>query len=37
MWVVYSVNKEDIWITSIDVPINGEELNDVKEDFSTAA
>jgi len=34
MWVVYSVNKEDIWITSIDVPVRGEELNDVKEDFS---
>lgn len=34
MWVVYSVNKEDIWITSIDLPIRGEETKDVSEDFS---
>lgn len=34
LWVVYSVNKEDIWITSVDVPVRGEETENVEEDFT---
>jgi len=33
MWVVYSVNKEDIWVSRVPVPIRGTESSDVDEDF----
>lgn len=33
LWIVYSVNKEDIWIAKIHVPITGIEKNDVQQDF----
>lgn len=36
LWVTYSVNKEDIWIAQIPVPIVGEESEEnISEDFST--
>ena len=38
LWVAYSVNKEDIWIARIPVPIRGEEEAAViREDFSDPA
>jgi hypothetical protein len=33
MWVTYSLNKEDIWVASIEVPISGEEKENVTDDF----
>ncbi len=33
LWVTYSVNKEDIWVSKITVPIRGKEEEDVHEDF----
>ncbi len=33
VWVVYSVNKEDIWIAKIATPITGEEKDDLIQDF----
>lgn len=35
MWVTYSVNKEDIWVTSINVPVLGEVSEDVDQDFES--
>ncbi|WP_443939415.1 six-hairpin glycosidase [Pedobacter sp. MW01-1-1] len=34
LWVTYSMNKEDIWISSIPLPVKDAELNPVNEDFS---
>jgi hypothetical protein len=34
MWVTYSMNKEDIWVSSIPVPVNDVVEKDVREDFS---
>lgn len=34
MWLAYSVNKEDMWISKIPVPITGIETNGICEDFS---
>jgi hypothetical protein len=33
MWITYSVNKEDIWITRARVPITGSVNDEVQEDF----
>ena len=33
MWIVYSVNKEDIWISRVTIPITGEEINEINEGF----
>lgn len=35
MWITYSVNKEDIWISRIRVPITGTVEEEVREDFET--
>jgi hypothetical protein len=37
MWVTYSMNKEDIWISKIPVPVNDKELKHVDDNFSNAA
>ena len=34
MWVGYSMNKEDIWVSKIPVPIKDKELKPVDENFS---
>ena len=34
MWLTYSVNKEDIWVCEVPVPICGVQKEDVDEDFS---
>jgi hypothetical protein len=33
-WVTYSMNKEDIWVSKIPVPISGSETNNVLEVFN---
>jgi len=33
MWIVYSVNKEDMWIARVHVPIRGEVTDHVFQDF----
>ncbi len=33
MWLTYSVNKEDIWVTSVRVPITGKVAEPVDENF----
>lgn len=33
MWIVYSVNKEDIWISRITTPITSDEINEINENF----
>jgi hypothetical protein len=35
MWVTYSMNKEDLWISEIPVPVISEVTNDVDESFNT--
>jgi hypothetical protein len=35
LWMTYSVNKEDIWVTRARVPINGSVTDEVNEDFET--
>jgi hypothetical protein len=37
MWVTYSMNKEDIWVSKIPVPVRDKELKAVDEKFSTTA
>lgn len=37
MWVTYSMNKEDIWISKIPVPVTGKEIKHVNDSFSAAA
>lgn len=34
LWVVYSVNKEDIWISRVPIPVEWEEERPVRDDFS---
>ncbi len=34
LWVVYSVNKEDLWISRIPVPVRWEVTGPVRDDFS---
>ncbi|MGC4102904.1 exo-alpha-sialidase [Ferruginibacter sp.] len=34
MWVTYSMNKEDIWISEIPVPVKEKETKDVNETFA---
>lgn len=34
LWLAYSVNKEDMWISKIPVPVTGIQLTDVTDDFS---
>ncbi|MBN2357476.1 hypothetical protein JXO59_15290, partial [candidate division KSB1 bacterium] len=36
MWIVYSMNKEDMWISRVTVPITGEVKTPVADDFDTA-
>lgn len=33
LWVVYSVNKEDIWISRIPIPVEWEEQGPIRDDF----
>ena len=33
MWLVYSMNKEDIWAARVPTPITGTVTNDVYDDF----
>ncbi len=35
MWVTYSMNKEDIWISEVPVPVQEKETANVQETFST--
>lgn len=35
LWVVYSIHKEDIWISRIPVPITGEPAAEATDDFSS--
>lgn len=37
MWVSYSMNKEDIWVSKIPVPVKDKELKHINENFFTAA
>lgn len=37
MWLAYSVNKEDMWISRVPVPVISEEGEDVEEDFTCEA
>ncbi len=34
MWVSYSMNKEDIWVAKIPIPVKDEIVNDINDDFS---
>jgi hypothetical protein len=34
MWLTYSVNKEDIWVTSVRVPVTGKVTENVDENFN---
>ena len=34
MWVTYSMNKEDIWVSKIPVPVNAEEKNHINDVFN---
>jgi hypothetical protein len=36
MWVAYSMNKEDIWVTRVPVPVRGQVDKPVDDDFSDA-
>lgn len=33
MWLTYSMNKEDIWVCKVPVPISGVEMEPINEDF----
>ena len=37
MWVTYSMNKEDIWVSEIPVPITAEVKGDIHDDFTQNA
>ncbi|MFT3935718.1 MAG: six-hairpin glycosidase [Chitinophagaceae bacterium] len=37
MWVTYSMNKEDIWVTEVPVPVRDKETADVNETFLSMA
>ncbi|MFC4873822.1 exo-alpha-sialidase [Negadavirga shengliensis] len=34
LWITYSVNKEDIWVASVPVPVTGEPTGHAKDDFA---
>jgi hypothetical protein len=34
LWVTYSMNKEDIWVSSVPVPVNDKATQHVNDDFS---
>lgn len=34
LWVTYSMNKEDIWVASVPVPVTDKETKPVEEDFT---
>lgn len=34
LWVTYSVNKEDIWVSNVSVPVKAKEVRDVNEIFN---
>ena len=36
LWVTYSVNKEDIWVSAIKVPVEGMVTENVEQDFESA-
>jgi len=35
IWITYSMNKEDIWVSTIPVPVTGKVAQDVDDDFQT--
>lgn len=35
IWITYSMNKEDIWVSTIPVPVTDKVTRDVNDDFST--
>ena len=35
VWLVYSINKEDIWVSRVPIPIRAEETGDIADDFAT--
>lgn len=35
LWLCYTVNKEDVWVSRTPLPLHGIETNPVKEDFSS--
>jgi hypothetical protein len=37
MWVTYSMNKEDMWVSRIPIPVKDREINDVNENFANPA
>lgn len=37
LWVTYSMNKEDIWVSSVPVPVNDKATKHVNDDFSKLA
>jgi len=37
MWLTYSMNKEDIWVASVPIPVVGQVTNDVFDDFQGQA
>ncbi len=37
MWVTYSMNKEDMWVSRIPIPVKDGEINDVNESFADPA
>lgn len=37
MWVTYSMNKEDIWVSKVPVPVKDKEVKPVNDDFANAA
>ncbi len=34
MWLAYTVNKEDVWVSAVPVPLRGAETEELKEDFT---
>ena len=36
IWIAYSMNKEDIWVSTIPVPVADKVTQDVNDDFSTS-
>ena len=37
MWVSYSMNKEDMWVSKIPIPVKDKEIKHIDEDFSNAS
>jgi len=37
MWVTYSMNKEDIWVSRIPIPVKDKETKNINDDFSNSA